>query len=87
MQPARRAPIGHGEFRLLRAKRVRVKIDMQWSTGAIGSLLTLVFCVSRGAAQAPAPADTVDRFIRAELARQRIPGMSVAVLRGDSVLL
>jgi CubicO group peptidase (beta-lactamase class C family) len=31
--------------------------------------------------------DSVDRYLRAELARQRIPGMSVAVLRGDSVLL
>jgi CubicO group peptidase (beta-lactamase class C family) len=29
----------------------------------------------------------VDRFIAAELARQRIPGLSVAILRGDSVLL
>jgi CubicO group peptidase (beta-lactamase class C family) len=38
-------------------------------------------------AQSPTLPDTVDRFIRAELARQRIPGMSVAVLRGDSVLL
>jgi CubicO group peptidase (beta-lactamase class C family) len=31
--------------------------------------------------------DSVDRYLRAELSRQRIPGMSVAVLRGDSVLL
>jgi CubicO group peptidase (beta-lactamase class C family) len=31
--------------------------------------------------------DSVDRYLRGELARQRIPGMSVAVLRGDSVLL
>ena len=31
--------------------------------------------------------DSVDRYIRAELARQRIPGMSVAILRGDSILL
>jgi CubicO group peptidase (beta-lactamase class C family) len=29
----------------------------------------------------------VDRFVTAELARQRIPGLSVAILRGDSVLL
>jgi CubicO group peptidase (beta-lactamase class C family) len=35
----------------------------------------------------PFPADTVNRFVEAELARQRIPGVSVAVLRGDSVLL
>ena len=31
--------------------------------------------------------DSVDHYVRAELARQRIPGMSVVVLRGDSVLL
>ena len=31
--------------------------------------------------------DSVDRYLRAELERQRVPGMSVAVLRGDSVLL
>jgi CubicO group peptidase (beta-lactamase class C family) len=43
-----------------------------------------------GAAQSAsgqAAIDSVDRYIRAELQRQRIPGMSVAVLRGDSVLL
>jgi CubicO group peptidase (beta-lactamase class C family) len=31
--------------------------------------------------------DSVDRYLRAELARQRIPGLSVAILRGDSLLL
>ena len=31
--------------------------------------------------------DSVDRYVRAELERQRIPGMSVAVLRDDSILL
>jgi CubicO group peptidase (beta-lactamase class C family) len=51
------------------------------------SLITMLVCVSRAAAQTPASPDTVDRFIRAELARQQIPGMSVAVLRGDSVVL
>jgi CubicO group peptidase (beta-lactamase class C family) len=51
------------------------------------SLITLLVCVSRAAAQTPASSDTVDRFIRTELTRQQIPGMSVAVLRGDSVLL
>lgn len=38
-------------------------------------------------AQMPALPDAIDRFVQAELARQRIPGMAVAVLRGDSVLL
>ena len=68
------------------AKRVGSQVGRQ-STVAIGYLLALLFGVSSGAAQRPALPDTVDRFIRAELARQRIPGMSVAVLRGDSVLL
>jgi CubicO group peptidase (beta-lactamase class C family) len=31
--------------------------------------------------------DSVHRYIRAELVRQRIPGMSVAILRGDSLVL
>jgi CubicO group peptidase (beta-lactamase class C family) len=31
--------------------------------------------------------DDVDRYVRAELVRQRIPGLSIAILRGDSVLL
>ncbi len=56
------------------------------ATLAISSFLTLLFCVSRVAAQTPALPE-VDRFIKAELARQKIPGLSVAVLRGDSVLL
>jgi CubicO group peptidase (beta-lactamase class C family) len=57
-----------------------------YSAVAFGSLLTVSFCLET-TAQAPALPDTVDRFIRAELARQRIPGMSVAILRGDRVLL
>ncbi|HSB55685.1 MAG TPA: serine hydrolase domain-containing protein, partial [Gemmatimonadales bacterium] len=38
-------------------------------------------------AQLPAPLDSVDRYVRSEVARQRIPGLSIAVLRGDSLLL
>lgn len=49
--------------------------------------LLLLVCAGALAAQTPASTDAVDRFIRGELGRQRIPGMSVAVLRGDSVLL
>ena len=56
------------------------------STLASWSLATL-FCVSIAAAQTPATRNSVDRFIKAEMARQRIPGMSVAILRGDSVLI
>ena len=42
--------------------------------------------IARPGSERPA-LDSVDRYLRAELARQRIPGMSVAILRGDSVLL
>lgn len=38
-------------------------------------------------AQTAATLDSVDRYVRAELARQRIPGMSIAILRGDSIVL
>ncbi|MFL5402394.1 MAG: serine hydrolase domain-containing protein, partial [Gemmatimonadales bacterium] len=31
--------------------------------------------------------DSVDRYVASEMQRQRIPGASIAVLRGDSVLL
>ncbi|HEY8256190.1 MAG TPA: serine hydrolase domain-containing protein [Gemmatimonadales bacterium] len=33
------------------------------------------------------PSDSIDAFVRSEMARQQIPGMSVAVLIGDSVML
>jgi CubicO group peptidase (beta-lactamase class C family) len=55
-------------------------------TIALTSFLILLFCVE-GTAQTPPVTDTVDRFVKAELSRQRIPGMAVAVLRGDSLLL
>lgn len=57
------------------------------STVGTRSLIALLVCVSGAAAQTPALPDTVDRYIKAELTRQQIPGMSVAVLRGDSVIL
>lgn len=37
--------------------------------------------------QTPTPLDSVNRYVTAELERQRIPGISVAILRGDQVLL
>jgi CubicO group peptidase (beta-lactamase class C family) len=61
-------------------------MTIQSSVG-ISLLITVLIGVTSSTAQAPASLDRVDRFIRAELARQRIPGISVAVLRGDSVLL
>ena len=68
------------------AQRVGPKISLL-SIAAASSLITLLFCATGGAAQTPDLPSAVDRFIRAEMARQGIPGMSVAVLRGDSVLL
>ena len=50
-------------------------------------LLTLLLFAPTAAAQTRSVVDSIDGFVRSELARQRIPGMSVAVLRGDSVLL
>lgn len=62
------------------------------STGACALLpAALLGAVALPAAAQSAPTraaiDSVDRYIQAELTRQRIPGMSVAVLSGDSLLL
>jgi CubicO group peptidase (beta-lactamase class C family) len=56
---------------------------LRWS----GCLTLAALALSARPLGAQAGLDSVDRYLRAELARQRIPGMSVAVLRGDSVLL
>jgi CubicO group peptidase (beta-lactamase class C family) len=53
--------------------------------GRLPILASLVLAAAPARAQTAL--DSVDRYVRAELARQRVPGMSVAVLRGDSVLL
>lgn len=37
--------------------------------------------------QSPAALDSVDRYVAGELERQRVPALSIAILRGDSVLL
>jgi CubicO group peptidase (beta-lactamase class C family) len=49
--------------------------------------LVILACPSLATAQTTAQRAAVDQFINAELARQRIPGMSIAVLRGDSVVI
>src|SRR5919205_3361840 len=54
---------------------------------ALGLAWFVILLSSSAAAQSRTLPDTVDRFITSELARQRIPGMSVAILRGDSILL
>ncbi len=59
---------------------------MSWIPACRLSILaSLVLAAAPAGAQTVL--DSVDCYVRAELARQRIPGMSVAVLRGDSVLL
>lgn len=51
----------------------------------LGLLALLPVC--QAAAQTSSAVDSIDRFVRREMTRQRIPGMSVAVLRGDSLLM
>src|SRR5687768_11004115 len=59
---------------------------MSWnSSGRLLILASLVLPATPVRAQTAL--DSIDRYVRAELARQRIPGISVAVLRGDSVVL
>jgi CubicO group peptidase (beta-lactamase class C family) len=53
----------------------------------IGILLSLTLVAFPATAQTGAEVDSLDRYVRAELARQRVPGLSIAVLRGDSVVL
>src|SRR5512147_2732697 len=72
---------------LVRHRLDRGRMGVMMSTVAATSLIILLVCVSGAASQTPSLPSAVDRFIRAELSRQQIPGMSVAVLRGDSVLL
>ena len=50
-------------------------------------LLSLLLIAAPQAPSVTAPLDSVDRYVRSEVARQRIPGLSLAVLRGDSLLL
>ena len=50
-------------------------------------LLTMLLTAAVQASPAPATLDSIDRYVRSEVARQRIPGLSMAVLRGDSLLL
>ena len=52
-----------------------------------GTLACLASFGTMTAEQTPAPIAEVERYVRAELARQRIPGLSVAILRGDRLVL
>lgn len=51
------------------------------------SFITVLSWVTSGTAQTTGSVDRVNDFVSAELVRQRIPGISVAILRGDSILL
>jgi CubicO group peptidase (beta-lactamase class C family) len=55
--------------------------------GRLGAIAVLLAGLPLRDAQGQTALDSVDRYVRGELARQRIPGMSVAILRGDSILL
>lgn len=45
------------------------------------------FHTSIGLAQGTIPADSINRYIESELARQKIPGASLVILRGDRIEL
>jgi CubicO group peptidase (beta-lactamase class C family) len=53
----------------------------------LASVLALTLALAAPARSQTSPLDSVERYVRAELARQSIPGLSLAILRGDSVLL
>ena len=58
---------------------------------ALTLIIVLLVCAgasapSSSAAQA-VPLDSVARYVTAEMQRQKIPGLSVAIVRGDSILL
>jgi CubicO group peptidase (beta-lactamase class C family) len=57
---------------------------MRRITGLLLSLLSFAEVCEAQTSVSPA---AIDRYVRAELARQRVPGLSVAILRGDSLLL
>ena len=43
--------------------------------------------ITPASGQRPAPIDSVNRYVTTEMRQQRIPGASVAILRGDRILL
>src|SRR5215208_3243561 len=53
----------------------------------LGLVLALTLKSFTAASAQAATIDSVDRYVRSEFARQRIPALSIAVLRGDSVIL
>lgn len=53
----------------------------------IGPLLGMLLFAAPAVGQTPATVDSIDRYVRAEVARYRIPGLSLTILRGDSLVL
>lgn len=53
----------------------------------LGMLLLAALHARRSAAQAALDIDAVDRFIAEQMRAQRIPGMALAIIQGDQVLL
>ncbi len=53
----------------------------------IAASLGMLLLAPPAVGQTPATRDSIDRYIRAELARYHTPGLSLAVLRGDSLVL
>jgi CubicO group peptidase (beta-lactamase class C family) len=54
---------------------------------SIAPLLSMLVLAPPAVGQTPATLDSINQYVRAELARYRIPGLSLAVLRGDSLVL
>src|SRR6266568_8135711 len=75
---------GHNQAHILIEKPARDRSAMSRLTAA---LLSHRLVVPAAAAQTPATLDSIDRYVRTEVTRYRIPGLSLAVLRGDSVVL
>ena len=59
-----------------------------WATAVAGLMALVVFAAPPAtAAERASLADRIDREVRAEMRAQQIPGLALAVLRGDRVLL
>jgi len=48
--------------------------------------IALVLCASPAPARQATPLERVDEFVRAEMARQKVPGVAVAIIRNGEVL-
>src|SRR5258708_505361 len=55
--------------------------------GVLAMAWHVLLAAPAAGAQTPATMDSIDRYVRTEVTRYRIPGLSLAVLRGDSVVL